>query len=209
MSVNSYTGGTGKRPVRIPGRNLLVSSLVSTAVYLLLASLIFYFFHDTGLSSAFTHGLPAGGQLAAGAAAGILSAAIIGVLMIRPPVSEVMRDFHIVEVVSKSRLTAFDRIQLSLFAGAGEELLFRGAIQPLLGVWLTSLIFVGLHRYFKFKSPGHLLFGALILGLSAGLGYLYEYAGLIAAMTAHSVYDIIILYLVQHMGNRQAADRRG
>jgi membrane protease YdiL (CAAX protease family) len=37
----------------------------------------------------------------------------------------------------------------------------------------------------------------MMFGLSMGLGYLFEEAGLIAAMTAHAVYDIIMLKLVQ------------
>ncbi|MBK7566807.1 MAG: CPBP family intramembrane metalloprotease [Bacteroidetes bacterium] len=31
---------------------------------------------------------------------------------------------------------------LSFCAGVGEELLFRGAIQPWLGIWLTALLFI-------------------------------------------------------------------
>lgn len=202
MTTNPHTGQPGESPGDVLGGNLLIMSLVSAAVYLLLSYLIFHYFRDTGLSSAFDHGFSVTGQLAAGTAAGILAAAVIGILMSRPPVSEVLHDFYIVEIVSKARFTVFDRIQLSLFAGAGEELLFRGAIQPLLGIWLTSVIFVGLHGYFKFRSLGHVLFGALIFGLSVGLGYLYEYAGLVAAMTAHAVYDIIMLYLVQRRGGK-------
>ena len=66
-------------------------------------------------------------------------------------------------------------------------------IQPLLGIWITSIIFVGLHGYFKFKSAGHIIFGVLMFGLSMGLGYLFEEAGLIAAMVAHAVYDLTML----------------
>jgi len=66
-------------------------------------------------------------------------------------------------------------------------------IQPLLGIWITSIIFVGLHGYFKFKSARHIIFGVLMFGLSMGLGYLFEEAGLIAAMVAHAVYDLIML----------------
>src|SRR5690554_6332552 len=38
-------------------------------------------------------------------------------------------------------------IALSICAGFGEELFFRGALQPLMGVWLTAIIFVAIHGY--------------------------------------------------------------
>lgn len=172
-------------------------SVTSAVAYLVLAYLIFRYFHGADLSTAFKHGFSVTNQLLAGLVSGALAAAIIGFVSSRPPVSGVIHDFYIVEMISKMNLTSFDRTQLSLFAGAGEELLFRGAIQPLLGIWFTSLIFVGIHGYFKFKSIGHILFGVVMFGLSMLLGYLFEYAGLIAAMAAHAVYDIIMLKFVQ------------
>lgn len=180
----------------ISSRQWLVLSLFSAVVYAAIAYLIFYFFHERGTAYIFEHGLSWGSQLGIGVAAGGLGAAVIGIIMKRPPVSGVLDDFYIVKLVSETRLSTFDCVQLSLFAGAGEELLFRGAIQPLLGIWITSVIFVGIHGYFKFKSPGHLLFGVTMFGLSMGLGYLFEHAGLAAAMSAHATYDIIMLRAV-------------
>lgn len=181
----------------VSGRDLFFLSLTSTAVYLLLSLIIFYFFHESDIGRAFSHGFSINNQILIGIVSGCCGAAVIGFIINRPPVSDILHDFYIVEAVSKMKFSNFDRIQLSLFAGTGEELLFRGAIQPLLGIWLTSIIFVGLHGYFKFKSIGHFIFGAMMFGLSMGLGYLFEEAGLIAAMSAHAVYDIIMLKLVQ------------
>lgn len=181
----------------ISSEKLFILSVTSAAVYLLLSFLIYHFIHGSALEQAFKHGYSVQGQLVYGLAAGGIAAAIIGFIMKRPPVSGVLRDFQIVEMLMNIRLTLFDRFQLSFFAGVGEELLFRGAIQPLLGIWLTSLLFVGIHGYFKFKTMGHVLFGLMMFGLSVGLGYLFEGVGLIAAMAAHAVYDLIMLKLVQ------------
>lgn len=185
-----------EHPRAVSSGQWLALSLGSAAVYVALAWSIFYFLHEGGTVNIFTRGLPWGGQLVAGVASGGFGAAVIGLLMNRPPVSGVLNDFNIIKLISEVRLTAFDCVQLSFFAGVGEELLFRGAVQPLLGVWVTSAIFVGIHGYFKFRSPGHLMFGAAMFGLSAGLGYLFEYAGLTAAMSAHATYDIIMLRAV-------------
>ncbi len=172
---------------------LLLLSLASAVIYLSLTLAILHFFHDEPLASLFDHGFGAVPQLLAGAVFGILAAAGIGFLIWRTPISGILRDYAIVEMVMNMRFIRFDRIQISLFAGVGEELLFRGAMQPVLGVWLTSLIFVGMHGYFKFRSPRHILFGLMMFALSVGLGLLYEWAGLIAAITAHAMYDLVML----------------
>lgn len=182
----------------ISSEKLFILSVTSAAVYLLLSFLIFRFIHDSSLVQVFVHGYSIPGQLLYGLAAGGIAAGIIGFIIKRPLVSRVLRDFQIVDLLMNIRLTLFDRIQLSIFAGVGEELLFRGAIQPLLGIWITSLLFVGIHGYFKFKTTGHVLFGFMMFGLSVGLGYLFEWIGLIAAMVAHAVYDLIMLKLVQN-----------
>lgn len=196
MNDDPYQDFKPEAPGRIPSREWLILSLMSFAVYLGISYLVFYFFHEAGPEKAFNHGLSLTNQLVTGIGSGVIGSGIIWFAINRSPVSEVLDDFYIIKMVRQSRLTTFDRIQLSFFAGAGEELLFRGAIQPLLGIWVTSLIFVGLHGYFKFKSMGHLIFGGIMFGLSIGLGYLFEYAGLIAAMSAHATYDVIMLKLI-------------
>lgn len=180
----------------LSGRGLFTLSLVSSAVYLVLAWLIFHYFHGAGLGTAFGHGFSVTGQLVAGMAAGGVAAGLVRFFADRSPVSDVLRDYYLVRVIERTEFSALDRIQLSLFAGAGEELLFRGAIQPLLGLWITSALFVGIHGYFKFDSAGHWLFGALMFGLSSMLGLLFDSAGLISAMTAHAVYDMVMLWWV-------------
>jgi membrane protease YdiL (CAAX protease family) len=191
--------GTGSPTGGLSGSRLLMLSILSASFYLFLALLIYHFLYEEGIAEAFAHGLPVTMQFLAGIIAGGLAAACVGFVIVREPVAGVLKDFYIVEAISKIRFNNFDRFQLSLFAGAGEELLFRGAIQPLLGIWITSIIFVGLHGYFKFKSAGHIVFGLLMFGLSVMLGYLFREAGLIAAMTAHAVYDLIMLKWMDQM----------
>ncbi len=182
---------------QISSRELLFISILSATAYLILAFLIYRYLLEEPLNIAFNHGYTVSTQLIIGILSGSAAASIIGVIINHTSVSEVLHDFYIVDMVSKLKLSRFDRIQLSAFAGVGEELLFRGAIQPLLGIWVTSFIFIGIHGYFKFKSAGHMLFGLTMFGLSMLLGYLFEYSGLIAAMTAHAVYDVIMLRIVQ------------
>jgi hypothetical protein len=91
-------------------------------------------------------------------------------------------------------------IFISLFAGIGEELFFRGILQrifirmtknPWMGIVLTAAIFSGIHMQFYGFFPRFLL-GIL-------LGAIYWYSGsILTAMLAHFLYDasvIVFLYL--------------
>lgn len=181
---------------QLPTENLLALSVISAAVYVLLAWGILYFFQGVGFQAAFASSYPIAMQFIIGLLGGAAAAAVIYLTIQHPPVSEVLDDFYIVRIIANTKFSAFDRFQLSLFAGAGEEVLFRGAIQPLLGIWWTSALFIGLHGYFRFQKPGHWLFGGMMFGLSMVLGYLFQYIGLVAAMTAHAVYDLIMLQMM-------------
>lgn len=174
---------------------LLMLSLASAAVYVSLTLIIVHYAHDDGIASLFDHGFPLAGQLVSGFLFGILAAGFVAFVMFRTPIARILRDYTIVDMLAGMKFRRFDRAQVSFFAGVGEELLFRGALQPVIGLWLTSLLFVALHGYFKFTSIRHVLFGVMMFGLSVGLGLLFEWAGLIAAMTAHAVYDYIMLII--------------
>lgn len=89
-------------------------------------------------------------------------------------------------------------IFISLFAGIGEEIFFRGVLQrlfirafknPWMGIVLTAAIFSGIHfQFFGF-------FPRLALGIV--LGVIYWYSGsLWTAILAHFIYDGFIIVLV-------------
>jgi membrane protease YdiL (CAAX protease family) len=87
---------------------------------------------------------------------------------------------------------------ISVFAGIGEELFFRGILQrllirvtknPWMGIILTAAIFSGIHFQFYGFLP-RLLLGVL-------LGAIYWYSGsLWVAILAHFLYDAAIILLV-------------
>jgi len=180
----------------LSSRQLLNMSLASLVLYLSIATLLFWFFHDDGLFDAFDSEFSLGMQLLYGTGAGIASAGIIAFFSSVPPVKYALNNFSIFRILSNTKFSWSDRIQISFFAGVGEELLFRGAIQPLIGIWLTSLIFIAIHGYIGFRSAGQILFTLLLFGLSMLLGWLFMAIGLVAAMTAHAVYDVLMLWWV-------------
>ncbi|MFT5823629.1 MAG: membrane protease YdiL (CAAX protease family) [Crocinitomix sp.] len=86
---------------------------------------------------------------------------------------------------------------LSICAGVGEEILFRGALQPILGIWLTAIIFVGSHHYLyneKFTKQNTVPFMVMVsflLGLGLLLGWIAEEFSLWHAIAIHFSYDLV------------------
>lgn len=176
---------------------LLIMSVVSANIYVFFSFLIIRYLHDVGIEEIFGSTFPLWQQLGIGLGAGTVATGIIYLFINFSPISEILSDYGIFEALSNANFSLIDNAQISFFAGAGEELLFRGAIQPLIGNTFTSMIFIAIHGYFKFRSPGHILFGVIMFGLSFMLGLLFEHVGLIAAMTAHAIYDVIMLQIIQ------------
>lgn len=180
---------------------LLIMSVVSANIYVFFSFLIIKYWHGGGLEDVFGSTFSLWQQLGIGSGAGAVAAGIVFIVIKLPAVSNILSDFTIFKALSKANFSFFDNSQISIFAGAGEELLFRGAIQPLLGNTFTSMIFIAIHGYFKFRSPAHIFFGVMMFGLSFILGLLYEEVGLISAMCAHAVYDLIMLQVIQNKNN--------
>jgi membrane protease YdiL (CAAX protease family) len=98
-------------------------------------------------------------------------------------------------------LSGLNPVWISLAAAIGEELLFRAALQPLLGVWITSIIFLLTHTpvyQFRRLNLATLVQAAGVFGASVALGFIYQYVGLLAAMMVHAALDVIGLYVVRN-----------
>jgi membrane protease YdiL (CAAX protease family) len=96
------------------------------------------------------------------------------------------------EIINNFNLNAIDALLIPVIAGICEEILFRGVLQPMLGIWLTSFIFIFLHGYFNPTSWRMCVFGVFMYGLSLILGLVYIKYGLITVMIFHIVYDTTI-----------------
>jgi uncharacterized protein len=79
---------------------------------------------------------------------------------------------------------------LGVGAGLGEETLFRGAVQPKLGILVTSVLFASMHVQY---GPS-LLLGYVFL-LSIGLGVLRERINTTASFLAHASYNSLGILL--------------
>lgn len=96
-------------------------------------------------------------------------------------------------MIQPLKLSNVQIVFISICAGVGEELFFRGAIQPLLGIWMTSFLFVLLHGYlnpFNLPLTYYGLYMILVIGV---LGLVTEHLGILTAMIAHTIIDVILL----------------
>jgi membrane protease YdiL (CAAX protease family) len=99
-------------------------------------------------------------------------------------------------------LSGLNPLWISIAAAVGEEMLFRAALQPLLGVWIVSLLFLLTHvPVYRFRQLDRATIAqaAGVFGGSVVLGFVFEYVGLLAAMLVHAWIDIVGLLIVRHM----------
>ncbi len=86
-----------------------------------------------------------------------------------------------------------DRILVSICAGIGEELFFRGALQFWLGIVATAIIFVAIHGYLNPRNWRISLYGTFLTLAMVALGWAAMEFGLLAPMIAHAIIDIVLL----------------
>jgi hypothetical protein len=77
---------------------------------------------------------------------------------------------------------------LGLTAGIGEEITMRGALQPRLGLVLTSLLFAALHVQYSWYG----MLVILVLGLI--LGTIRNRASTTVSMLVHALYDVLAVF---------------
>jgi membrane protease YdiL (CAAX protease family) len=86
-------------------------------------------------------------------------------------------------------------VLISMLAGLGEELLFRGVLQPLIGLPLASLIFGAVH----IGGRSLIGYGVWAACIGALFGWLTVVTGgLLAPIVAHAVYDALALAYVRY-----------
>ena len=84
-----------------------------------------------------------------------------------------------------------EALVLGLSAGFGEEIALRGALQPRLGVFRTSMLFALLHVQYSW-------FGMLIIALlGLVLGWIRQRSSTSVAIAVHSIYDVVAVLTLE------------
>ena len=76
---------------------------------------------------------------------------------------------------------------LALIPGICEEILFRGALQPRIGVVATALLFAAIHTEY-----GLSLDTLAVFAIAIGLGLIRKYANTTASCTCHVTYNLLV-----------------
>lgn len=101
-------------------------------------------------------------------------------------------------LLSNLKINIFQAFFLSFCAGFGEEVFFRGAVQPYLGIWLTAIFFVAIHGYFSYKNIPLNVFGIGLTLFIALIGWSAKEFSLWHAIAAHFSYDLVLLMFHRH-----------
>jgi len=168
-------------------------------------ALLLIYLQQSSVERIFKAGQPPALQMGFGLAAGACSALMAWVAYKLQKSNVSTRS--VVTSYSRLELSGFNPVLLALAAGFGEELLFRAALQPLLGVLLASLIFVVAHvRAYQMKALTRttLVQASGLFASGIFLGLIFQYVGLIAAIFVHVSIDIAGLYTVRCASSRTA-----
>lgn len=176
---------------RLTSKTVRLFYLLSPVVFGALALLVFRL-RGVGLQDILQAPRPLSEQLLVGLLAGVGSGVVLGVVIVRAPRLARLRGM-IREAFDSADPTLLDLFLTALSAGFSEELLFRGALQPWLGIWLTSLLFALAHGGGIKASRGWLLFGLFVFCASVFLGVIYANFGLAASMVTHFALDLLAM----------------
>ncbi|MFC2026758.1 CPBP family intramembrane glutamic endopeptidase [Chloroflexota bacterium] len=105
----------------------------------------------------------------------------------------------ILKLVLGYNLGEFDYFIISMMSGISEEILFRGVLQPIWGIWITSIVFVLVHGYFNPFDHKSIPTASLVMLIALALGGIYIYYGLIPAIAFHFGLDFAEMLRVRSL----------
>lgn len=176
----------------IKKKTILLLALGTLVVFGGIGAALIPYVRDVGIAEFLIGNEPVWLQIIAGVLFGIITAKA-GWQMIELPIMAKTRIFF-GSLFKPLKLTNGQIVFISVCAGVGEELLFRGAIQPVLGIWITAILFVLIHGYlnpFNLPLTYYGIYMVLVIGV---MGLMTERLGILTAMIAHTIIDIILLH---------------
>jgi membrane protease YdiL (CAAX protease family) len=176
----------------VSNRNLILLLAFFTLVgFPAIGYLIQFFFGDADLQNILTGKINILFQILIGFPFGWITAEIAKWIIQRNFMKPVIAKYG--NIISELNLKPWHAVYISICAGVGEELLFRGALQPMWGICITSLVFVALHGYLNPWDWRISLYGTYLTLVIICLGYMTEHYGIWMAAAAHTAIDIVLL----------------
>jgi hypothetical protein len=172
-------------------KKLFFLGLITLLVFPILAFIIQRLFSSSSFNAIFLSETPLVYQIIIGTLTGC-TIAIFGweIMKVKYIESELTK---YTQLFTKEVLTYPLIVFVSLSAGIGEEIFFRGVVQPFFGIVITSIVFVAIHGYLNPKNLKISIYGCYMVVAICVVGYLSKKVGLVTAITAHVFIDIILL----------------
>ena len=152
--------------------------------------------------------LPTIGELWVG---GIASIALIGFMFIIAIVWQtfsspdtIQQQTQLSALINSSVTTLTFAALTAGTAAIGEEIAFRGALQPIFGLWPTAIIFAATHIQ-DTLTPAALV----IVGVGVGLGWVRRRYNTTTSIVAHFLYDFLLLLLPLYLHYLQTSGQLG
>lgn len=165
--------------------------ILTITVFPLIGFLVAYFFLDLTPLEVLRNKRSWYENITIGISVGVISGLIAKQVILLKFMRPVMQ--HYGKVIGSLRVKNWQIWFVSFCAGAGEELLFRGALQPMLGIWITAIIFVAIHGYLNPWDWRISFYGVVMTLLIALLGWMTDYFGIVSSMIAHMMIDVVLL----------------
>lgn len=100
------------------------------------------------------------------------------------------------QAISSGVTTIYGAFLVALFSSVAEEIAFRGALQPVIGLVPTSILFALTHLQYQL-TPATIII--LVVGLT--FGWVRQHYGTLAAITSHFFYNFLLLLLAVAASN--------
>ena len=194
LDIHQPEGGALNQPRPVDERSVW-QLVVVECIFATLAAGIIYVRHSRGQ---IVSTLPLAAQATLGILVGSVLGSLTGALLIRSR----LRESVIRGVSPLGRVTAavWSIVFVGVLAGVGEEMLFRAALQPWLGIGWAALLFGVAHsgtaRLQEGVGPGKAAYLLATVGAGLLFGILYRAAGLLTCITTHASFDVGILLVL-------------
>src|SRR5690554_3380674 len=182
-------------------KKLLLAALGTLIIFPFIGWGVLSIFKDNSLSIILRSPVSVWIQIPTGIALGFALGYGAQYVVTRPFLGGVEKKYS--RIIANLKLKHWHIIFISLCAGFGEEFLFRGAIQPLLGLWITAIIFVAIHGYLDPRDWKMTVYGVYMTLAIAALGYYTDYIGIIGASLAHAGIDYVLFKHLIKSGQSQ------
>jgi len=170
---------------------LMQLALATLIVMPMLAVIIDHFSETVDLQWMLLSGINPLIQILIGLVGGVVIGHLAFFISTRSFMKPVMKKYS--QLFGAFELNHSEMIYVSVCAGVGEEILFRGALQPLMGIILTSILFVAIHGYLNPKNWRISIYGFFMTIAIIGIGYMTIHIGLISAIIAHAMIDYYLI----------------